>query len=227
MAENSDIHHKMSKKIAQLTKVIFHLNTKNDENSAYHQAQTDSYEKEIEHIIQEANGIIRKQKEALDKQKKAGDTQALMASIQNQYEESKNKAQTDLADLKRKMEAREAQLKFEAKEKVKTMKDDIVGLKMDFERQLKVFNGKDLASADFVEELKKAHQKELADYVQEHNAKYNTLLKAKMDMEDELNAALKKALDDAAREAARKLKEAVEAATAAEASRYEILMAKE
>ena len=31
-----------------------------------------------------------------------------MVSIQNQYEESKNQAKTDLADLKRKMEAREA-----------------------------------------------------------------------------------------------------------------------
>ena len=107
------------------------------------------------------------------------------------------------------------------------MKDDIVGLKMDFERQIKVFQGKDLTSAEYVEELKKAHQKELEDYVKEHNAKYNVLLKAKMDMEDELREQLKKALEDAAREAARKLKEAVETAVTAEASRYEIMMAKE
>jgi len=29
---NKDVHHKMSKKIAQLTKVIFHLHSKNEEN---------------------------------------------------------------------------------------------------------------------------------------------------------------------------------------------------
>jgi hypothetical protein len=28
---DTELHHKMSKKVAQLTKVIFHLNTKNDE----------------------------------------------------------------------------------------------------------------------------------------------------------------------------------------------------
>lgn len=28
---DSDLHHKMCKKVAQLTKVIFYLNTKNDE----------------------------------------------------------------------------------------------------------------------------------------------------------------------------------------------------
>lgn len=29
-----DLHHKMSKKIAQLTKVIYHLNTKNEDRQA-------------------------------------------------------------------------------------------------------------------------------------------------------------------------------------------------
>lgn len=45
MAEYPDLHHKMSKKIAQLTKVIYHLNTRNDDHeteiatlTAQHQA---------------------------------------------------------------------------------------------------------------------------------------------------------------------------------------------
>jgi hypothetical protein len=29
-----DLHHKMSKKIAQLTKVIYHLNTRNEDNQS-------------------------------------------------------------------------------------------------------------------------------------------------------------------------------------------------
>ena len=32
--EYPDLHHKMSKKIAQLTKVIYHLNTRNDDHEA-------------------------------------------------------------------------------------------------------------------------------------------------------------------------------------------------
>jgi len=31
---NEETHHKMSKKIAQLTKVIFHLHSKNEENNS-------------------------------------------------------------------------------------------------------------------------------------------------------------------------------------------------
>jgi hypothetical protein len=34
-APTKEIHHKMSKKIAQLTKVIFHLHSKNEENLQY------------------------------------------------------------------------------------------------------------------------------------------------------------------------------------------------
>lgn len=41
---------------------------------------------------------------------------------------------------------------------------------------------------DVIEELKKAHQKELAAYIQEHNKKYNELLKDKLNMEDQLKA---------------------------------------
>jgi 5,10-methylenetetrahydrofolate reductase len=62
-----DVHHKMSKKIAQLTKVIFHLHSKNEENTQYQNALTGAYEKEIETILKDANNIINRQREALEK----------------------------------------------------------------------------------------------------------------------------------------------------------------
>lgn len=45
-----DFHHKMSKKIAQLTKVIYHLNTKNDDHEFQIKHLTDTYEHEIEEV---------------------------------------------------------------------------------------------------------------------------------------------------------------------------------
>lgn len=41
---------------------------------------------------------------------------------------------------------------------------------------------------DVIDELKKQHQKELAAYIQEHNRKYNDLLKEKLNSEDALKA---------------------------------------
>lgn len=57
--ETLELHHKMSKKIAQLTKVIFHINTKNDENSAITEAIRQSYEDEVDRIMHEANRKLK------------------------------------------------------------------------------------------------------------------------------------------------------------------------
>ena len=54
----------------------------------------------------------------------------------------------------------------------------------EFKKQVEDFKKNNEA----IEALKKAHAKELAAHVQESNKKYNDLLKAKMDMEDALNA---------------------------------------
>jgi len=62
-----DFHHKMSKKVAQLTKVIFHLNTKNDEYEYNIKSIVNSYEQEMEQLIKEANIAITKYKEAYDR----------------------------------------------------------------------------------------------------------------------------------------------------------------
>ena len=45
-----DLHHKMSKKVAQLTKVIFHLNTKNDEYEANVGSIVNFYEHQLDDL---------------------------------------------------------------------------------------------------------------------------------------------------------------------------------
>lgn len=67
MQLTEETHHKMSKKIAQLTKVIFHLHSKNEENANMHTCIQNAYEKEIETLLTQANSVILKQKESLQK----------------------------------------------------------------------------------------------------------------------------------------------------------------
>ena len=52
----------------------------------------------------------------------------------------------------------------------------------EYKKQLKDFQNNNEA----IEALKKAHAKEIAAHVQEHNKKYNTLLQEKLDSEDAL-----------------------------------------
>ena len=62
---------------------------------------------------------------------------------------------------------------------------------------------------DIIDELKKAHARELATHIQEHNKKYNELLKAKLDSEDALKAQFEADKAALIKEWERKLKEAV------------------
>lgn len=82
---SKDIHHKMSKKIAQLTKVIFHLHTKNEENQQYHQSFINAYEKEIESILKEANSVINKQRETIDKQKSQNNLKEKIKELEERH----------------------------------------------------------------------------------------------------------------------------------------------
>ncbi|KAF4693009.1 hypothetical protein FOZ60_012000 [Perkinsus olseni] len=50
-----EVHHKMCKKIAQLTKVIFHLNSKNEENERLVQAHMRAYQRDIDTLTVEYN----------------------------------------------------------------------------------------------------------------------------------------------------------------------------
>ena len=57
---SEETNHNMSKKIAQITKVIFHLHSKNEENNNSYLATNNAYEKEIEQLLIAANGVIAK-----------------------------------------------------------------------------------------------------------------------------------------------------------------------
>lgn len=63
---------------------------------------------------------------------------------------------------------------------------------------------------EVIEALKKAHLKEIAAHVQEHNRKFNDLLQAKMDSEDQLKEEAEQEKQRLAQEWQQKLQRAVE-----------------
>ena len=58
MQDFGELHHKMCKKVAQLTKVIFHLNTRNDEYENNLRAVVYAYEQEMDNMAKEANNVF-------------------------------------------------------------------------------------------------------------------------------------------------------------------------
>jgi hypothetical protein len=70
---DSDWQQKMCKKVARLTKVIFMLNTKNDEYESNLKSVVSAYETEMDSMAKQANLVIAKYREALEQSKKDED----------------------------------------------------------------------------------------------------------------------------------------------------------
>lgn len=198
MAEdNNDLLHKMSKKIAQLTKVIFYLNTKNDEYEYNLKSIISAYELEIEQLVKESNTSIIKYKEMLNRAQKNEELESQLRNFQEKIDLEKSKSIVEFANYRRSVEEKETKLTKENNVRIETYKSEIDNLKSKLENLLKTID----KIKDNQENMTKNHKKEMADYVTEQNAKYTELLKSKLDLEDLLKdktksiEALKKELD--------------------------------
>lgn len=66
-----DLHQKMSKKIAQLTKVIYHLNTRNEDHQSELDAIAHSHQLETQQLARDAANKIGKFKDLMNIRKVA------------------------------------------------------------------------------------------------------------------------------------------------------------
>ena len=107
---NEETHHKMSKKIAQLTKVIFHLHSKNEENSAMHTSIQNAYEKEIETLLNSSNSIISKQRDVITKAQEGDAWKAKIRDLENQHIKEKEDSQRQFEQYKTALQAKEHEL---------------------------------------------------------------------------------------------------------------------
>lgn len=203
----------MSKKIAQLTKVIFQLHSKNEENNQAQQAIGSCHEKEMEIVLKQANDVILKQKNEIMKLKEGADLKQKIKELEKEHIKERKDSQKEYELYQQQATEREAKLEKQYKEKAQDMKMDLQDMKKkfderceDFKRQLQNFKNNNEA----IEALKKAHAKELAAHVQEHNRKYNELLQQKMDSEDALKEQAEKERKKLIAEAEQRLRTTVE-----------------
>ncbi|XP_061439458.1 protein FAM184B isoform X4 [Rhineura floridana] len=87
-----DMHMKMCKKIAQLTKVIYALNAKNDEYEASIQALKEAHQEEIQHILAETRKTIPQyNSKAEELQKRVQDLEEALEKCRRLKEEAPSK----------------------------------------------------------------------------------------------------------------------------------------
>ena len=113
-----DLHHKMSKKIAQLTRVIFYLNSKNDENDYNMKNVIKCYEQEIDNVVQQANDIVKKYKDSADKSNVIDEIEKNYQKFLQKVESERASSVTEFQTFKKRMEDREKDLQNTSEKKL-------------------------------------------------------------------------------------------------------------
>ncbi|XP_021589466.2 protein FAM184A isoform X5 [Ictidomys tridecemlineatus] len=200
---SQDMHLKMSKKIAQLTKVIYALNTKNDEHESAIQALKDAHEEEIQQILAETREKILQYKskvtEELELKRKI---QVLEASLE-EHIKMKQQALTEFEAYKHRVEDMQLCAEAQHVQRIVTMSREVEEIRRKFEERLRSFGQlqiqfeKDKRLA--LEDLRTAHRREMQELLksqQDHSASVNKGLEKTEELHRMEVEALNKTLEE-------------------------------
>uniref|UniRef100_A0A3P8ZKT3 Protein FAM184A/B N-terminal domain-containing protein n=1 Tax=Esox lucius TaxID=8010 RepID=A0A3P8ZKT3_ESOLU len=153
MEYTQDLHLKMSKKIAQLTKVIYALNTKNDEHEDEMESMREAHEDEVQHIVTETlDKIMQYKSKMADEADLKRRLQSLEESV-DLHEHMKRQALAEFEMYRQRME--DSQLCTEAQhtQRVVSMSREVEEMRRDFEEKLCTFGH---AQAQFEQDKRRA-----------------------------------------------------------------------
>uniref|UniRef100_A0A673C9D7 Zgc:85722 n=1 Tax=Sphaeramia orbicularis TaxID=375764 RepID=A0A673C9D7_9TELE len=164
---SQDLHLKMSKKIAQLTKVIYALNTKNDEHEEEIESLKEAHEDEVQHIVTETRDKILQYK---SKMADEADLRRRLASLEESvelHEHMKRQALAEFEMYRQRMEDTQLCTEAQHTQRVVSMSREVEEMRRDFEEKLRAFSQ---AQAQFeaekrraLEELRATHRQEVEE----------------------------------------------------------------
>ncbi|XP_061756892.1 protein FAM184A isoform X1 [Nerophis ophidion] len=180
MEYTQDLHLKMSKKIAQLTKVIYALNTKNDEHEAAIATLKEAHEEEVQQILSETREKILQFKgkisDEIDLKRRI---QSLEESMEL-HERMKRQALAEFENYRQRVEDLQLCTEAQHTQRVVSMSREVEEMRRSFEEKLRTFS---TAQSLFeqekkaaLEELKAQHRQEIQELLRSHqsqNADYS------------------------------------------------------
>ncbi|XP_030261274.1 protein FAM184A isoform X3 [Sparus aurata] len=180
MEYTQDLHLKMSKKIAQLTKVIYALNTKNDEHEAAIATLKEAHEEEVQQILSETREKILQYKSKIsDEMDLKRRIQSLEESMEL-HERMKRQALAEFESYRQRVEDMQLCTEAQHTQRVVSMSREVEEMRRSFEEKLRTFSS---AQNQFeqekkvaLEELKAQHRQEVQELLRSHqsqNANYS------------------------------------------------------
>lgn len=134
-----DLHHKMSKKIAQLAKVVYALNTRNEEHEGQMKAMSKRYDDELQTVMKDAAAKVSNFQDMLKDRRAQAGSQRKMEQAMKQVDEEREEAQRDAAALRKRAEDAEARARKEVSAKVASMRKELEAAKEQFSDRARQF----------------------------------------------------------------------------------------
>ena len=196
----------MSKKIAQLTKVIYHLNTKNEDHQSAMNSLGRQHRNEIEEILSDAAGKIKKFKEELGKRKSQKAALAEINKLKKHHRAEKEAAMKHFEEYKVDVASREDDARTAYQSNLRKLQTGVEAVKEKFEKRVAKFKALASKHKSTVDQLRgmqadaksssESHKKEIEDLVRDSNQKYSDMLQKRLAEEDELLMQLKTAKEE-------------------------------
>ena len=172
----------MSKKIAQLTKVIYHLNTMNEDHQTELASAKKAHRRELDEALADAGAKLRDFQERLASKKAAEAAAGALEALQAKHDAEKAAALGEFAQFKADARKREKAAADDAQRKLCTLRDEVSDVRLKFKAARERFDAtaaalaselgdKAGAGADELARARAEHEAALAECVRQGNAK--------------------------------------------------------
>ncbi|KAK2843074.1 hypothetical protein Q7C36_011289 [Tachysurus vachellii] len=202
MEYTHELHLKMSKKIAQLTKVIYALNTKNDEHEEAIRSLKDTHDDELEHVLSETREKILQYRNRMGAEAELKRRLHALEESLELHEQLKHEALTEFELYRRRVEEMRLSSEEQHSQHVTSMQHEAEELRCDFEEKLRSFSQLEARIEQekqrAMDELKSIHHHELQELMENHQQSQSAstcelieeLKQEKENMEEEYEAKL-------------------------------------
>lgn len=203
-----DLQLKMSKKIAQLTKVIYHLNSVNEDHQHELATKSAQHEKQVQELIADSKEKIRKLQAASDSRQDVANLEAKLEQLRQKHAKEKEAAIGEIRQLKQQTSVREKKMKETFDDETIRLREEVLAVKSQGQETLrrlaetlrtiqKERDALSTASETQAAELAARHQMELDDLVRSSNQKYNEMLAQQIALREAQENEAKETLRDA------------------------------
>ncbi|XP_064630713.1 protein FAM184A-like [Lineus longissimus] len=200
MEVTQDMHLKMSKKIAQLTKVIYALNTKNDEHEAIIQTIKEQNEERMQQLLSETRQKLAQYREKIGSEVEYKRRIEHLETSVIEYEKQRKQALTEFDFFRKQSEDRETELKSDHSQKVLSLSREVLALKRQFEDQLQKYDEScvqfELDKQNALEDLKQAHKIEIEELLKAQSSQASDVISQKQMLEKQYSQKFEKLKED-------------------------------